>query len=417
MVTGSPRVGVVLCSGLVVLALAACSAPGRIAPDSALGRGRAHLAAGRYAEARGAFREWLALHPDDPRAAVGLAVAHDELGALDSARAIYNRLVAVDDLPRGVRRTLEGRLRLLDRRELREAVAQAAAAEATLAQQAPEPRTVAVLPFLYLGADSTLQPLGLGLAHFFVSDLAQVPGIRLLERQRVSFLLDELRLGRTALVDRATAARSGRLLGAERVLQGSLNDFVGDRIRVDASLVATVTREVAASGAGEDALRQLFDLEKAVLFQLIDGMGITLTAIEEERLRERPTRHFFAFLGFSRGLDAEDRGEFRLAEAQYREAARLDPQFRQAQMRAEAVGAMAAAAVSAAELVGLAAGGAGADDGFVTDNLDVVTATGSLISDPGNPPVGRDHLAEIFPKSEQIVIVIPRPQVIGFLRW
>ena len=76
------------------------------------------------------------------------------------------------------------------------------------------------MPFRYTGSDTTLRPLERGLAAIVVTDLSRVRRLRLVERERLQVLLDELQLAASGRVDPASGARSGRLIGAGQVVQG-----------------------------------------------------------------------------------------------------------------------------------------------------------------------------------------------------
>src|SRR5512145_804956 len=84
---------------LAVLAVGACATTSTVSPESPVGRGRAQLEAGRYAEARDAFQVAVAANARDPAARMGLGAAYEGLGQLDSARAVYDQLAATE-LPR-----------------------------------------------------------------------------------------------------------------------------------------------------------------------------------------------------------------------------------------------------------------------------------------------------------------------------
>jgi TolB-like protein len=227
----------------------------------------------------------------------------------------------------------------------------AIAAEQSLVSRAPRPNTVAVLPWTYLGADSTLKPLERGLAHLLVGDLARVSRLTLLERDRVQALADELALARAGLVDSGTAARSGRLLGAAEVVHGAIRETPSGEIRLDAQVVTTSDAAVRATGSASDRLARLFAMEKAVVFDLLERWGIPLTPAERRAISEQPTADLQAFLAFSRGLEAEDRGEFLEAGQHFQAAAGRDPSFSAARQHAERNSTTAAAAqVSGPEL-------------------------------------------------------------------
>src|SRR5690606_23937667 len=86
-----------------------------------------------------------------------------------------------------------------------------------------------VLPFVNsaIGASNDeLAPLSKGIADLLIIELAQNPGIRMVERENIQKLLDEQNLARDGRVDDATAARIGKLLGAKHMVTGS---FITDR--------------------------------------------------------------------------------------------------------------------------------------------------------------------------------------------
>lgn len=396
------KVGCHVRSGILLLILVAgCHAPVYVSPESPLGRARAYLADERYADARDAYVALTLLTPGDPRVALGLGAAYEGLDQLDSAQAVYDSL-GHESLPRSVRRQIEGRVQLVTRRRWREAAHEALANEARLTTRPPAPNTIAVFPVLYMGGDSTLRPLQRALAQFIVADLAQVEGLRLLEREQVQFLLDEMALTDQGAVDLATGALSGRLLRAERVVQGSLIEAVGtEELRLEGDAVQTATAEIAGSASAQDRLDRLFDMEKAVVLQLLDEMGVVTTPAERERIAERPTASLSAFLAFGQGLELEDQDAYRGAQAAYERASAADPGFGMAKDRAEAAASMAAAEeLSLTEVAGLM-DQADNDLAFLTDNLNFVMGSGMQIGDRiqdprgQGPPGGRDGVGEV----------------------
>jgi hypothetical protein len=161
----------------------------------------------------------------------------------------------------------------------------------------------------------------------------------------VQALVDEMKLSDEGRTDPATGARSGRLLRAERVVQGSLQDVpASGQLKLDADVVNTETAGVQATGSASDRLQQLFDMEKQVVIQLLQRLNITLSPAEQRALSERPTADLQAFLAFSRGLEAEDRGDYQAAEAAYNEAIARDPNFRAAKERRDEMVRIASAA-------------------------------------------------------------------------
>jgi len=284
----------------------------------------------QYERARDVLQSALALGEQNYPARVYLGLTYEELGQLDSARAQYTKAASqtTDSRRQG---EIQDRLTLLTQKELRAQARDAIAHEATLSSQPATENAVAVFPFRYVGRNEELAPIGRGLTHLMITDLAKVSRLRLLEREQVQALVDEMALTDAGRVDPATGARSGRILRAARVLQGSVQDVPGrTQIRLDAAMVNSANASVVASGSASDQLQQLFSLEKQVVLALVQQMGISLSPAEQRALTERPTADLQAFLAFSRGLEAEDRGDWPAAEAGFSAAVARDPNFRAA---------------------------------------------------------------------------------------
>jgi tetratricopeptide (TPR) repeat protein len=311
---------------------------------------KAYYAADRFADALPLLERLAQAAPADQETQAYLGLTYEGLTRYAEARAVYTRLLASGP-ERKVQRLLSGRLELLTRKELQLAARQAIARESLLTRTAPDPNTIAVMPFHYAGGDSTYRPLERGLAAVVVTDLSRVQQLKLVERARVQMLLDELQLVEKGSVDAATGARSGRLVGAAQVVQGQFTTGPAAQLRIDATVVRASDVQIAAAGSSADRLQALFDIEKAVVFQLLDKLGITLTPAERVAISERPTRDLQAFLLYSKGLEAEDRGDFVAAAQAFQGAARIDPGFRAAgQQAATSQDAQAATAAPATEI-------------------------------------------------------------------
>jgi TolB-like protein len=304
--------------------------------------GVAYLRAAQYDSARAVLEAAVEREPSNGLAAIYLGMTAETQGEFAVARAAYERYLAVAR-SRALGNTARGRLALLGRRLLEYEARQAIIAEATLAQTPPEPNTVAVMPFGYTGANEEIRPLSRGFAQLVITDLAKSRQVTVLERERIQAMVDELRLAEQGQVTPETAARSGRLLRAARVVQGSLTD-IEDDLRADAAVVDVQTAGVAATADARDALRRLFDIEKQLVFAIFANLGIELTDAERAEINRRPTQNLQAFLAYSRGLEAQDRGDFAAAAQFYTQAARLDPSFQAAQQGAAASADLEAAA-------------------------------------------------------------------------
>jgi TolB-like protein len=426
---GSIRVGDVTPASIPALESAQAQRPADAATLARLGV--AYFKAERFADARRVLDTAVARDPRSGIASVYLGMTTEALGDFPAARQAYQQVVSTARTSQ-LRETARRRLQLVGRHELEYQARRALAQESTLAQLPPEANTVAVMPFVYSGANEEIRPLSRGFAQLVVTDLAKSRQIRVLERDRMQSILDEMRLADSGRVSQETALRSGRLLRAARVVQGSLADQ-GRNLRVDAAVVDVASAGILASAGAADVLDRLFDLEKQLVLSIFGNLGIQLTPAEQSAINQRPTQNLQAFLAYSRGLEAEDRGDFAGARDAYGEAARLDPSFRAAAQGASAAGDLSIAAqqttaqVEAVVVQNQAAeSGTGVTEDARRDALQQatnnVTPTQTAQTNTEQtqqqtlPPPNRDTTAETTntagprPATGTVVIVIRRPQ-------
>jgi len=282
---------------------------------------------------------------DRPRSEVATLVVGQCLendGRYDEALSTYRRFYeAYPDAP-GVE-AVRAREALAASERARMLVREALAREADLASRT-ESDALGVLPFAVSG-DEDLQPLSLGLAHFITTDLDMLQRFPLVERVRIAAVQQELNLARSGRVDPATAARMGRLVGAGRLVQGSLVEGAGGSVELSAAVAMSTGEILEPSGQGGD-LERLLGLEKQLVLEIAEGLGYQLTAAERQRVLENGPQNLAAFLAFSRGLEAEERGDFAEAARQYGLAADADPGFGEARDKQGTVAAMEVVATS-----------------------------------------------------------------------
>lgn len=298
---------------------------------------------GQPDSARALLAPLVAAEPRNAAALMTLALAEEDLGEFGRAGDLYQRVLAVG-APGVVRRQVQIRVELVQRKELASAMRQALTAEYQLSQAAPEARTLGIFPFLYAGRDAQLAPLGRALTSLLTTDLSQTPRLRVLERDQVQALLGEMRLSGSGLVDSSTAVRSGRLLRASRIVEGRIGgDTSALRIAATVVPVGSTIPAPAAPVQVQDAIGRLFDMEKQLALGLYEAMGVQLTVAERERVEQRATKNLQALLEFGWGLDEEDVGRWAEAARHYRTAVAFDPGFAEARTRARRAQRMAEA--------------------------------------------------------------------------
>ncbi len=305
----------------------------------------------RFADARSVLDAARRLDPKDGVSALYAGLAAEALEDYSSAKDAYNSYLQVGKT-RKVRDDIRTRLVALSRAELRAAAKSAIVNEARIAEQAGDPRTVAVLPMTFSGTDQTLAPLTRGLADLLISDLARSPDLQLLERDRIQAMVDEIALSQSGRTDAATSLRAGKLVRATRVVQGAITQTGSRDLTVNAAVMSVATsqqqgRDVQSS----DVLEQIFTIEKNIALGLFDQLGVRLSAADRAAIEQRPTRSLQAFLAYSNGLVAEDEGRFGDAARFYDQARSIDPGFGAAIQKAQSArSAQQGAQVTAAKV-------------------------------------------------------------------
>jgi len=226
------------------------------------------------------------------------------------------------------------------------AARQTLAREATLDVSAIPERAIAVPPLVVHAADTTLAPLGYGLADLLMTDLSHSAQLVVVDRIRMDAMLRELQLAQAGLVDSSHAPRLGRLIGARRIVVGSLSDRGGAELGIDTRLANVTDGSLADAVSARAPLASILDAEKALAFRLFDELGVTLTPQERLAVEQRPTSNVVALLAYSKGVRDEAFGRYESAAQNYQAAVAADPSFRAARVRMD--GATAAGRTSAA---------------------------------------------------------------------
>lgn len=217
----------------------------------------------------------------------------------------------------------------------------------------PAANTLAVIYFRNVSERTELNPLLKGLAAILITDLAKLQDVQLVERNKLEVLLQEISLSTSALYDQFSAPRAGRVLGAERVVVGGATAIGTTGLQLDAGVVRSassqlVGKTVRVSGRISDILQ----LEKQLVFALIDQLGIRVSETEREAIQRLPTNSTLAFVAYSQGLAFTDSLKIPQAQQALQRAVTLDPNFSAAQ---ELLTVLNTPVLASGQLLGLAA--------------------------------------------------------------
>ncbi len=189
----------------------------------------------------------------------------------------------------------------------------------------PGIRSIAVVPLenTSITEHHTMEPLGLGLAQAIITDIVGASEVWVVERERLDYALEEINMPPGA-IDLETAARAGRLVGAQSFLMGSFTR-IGDRMRIDVRLVETETGVVIKTRTVDGRMRDVFELVHELTKLVVADLGDVYT-----RPPSKADAGLKALMEYAAGLDLLDRGRYAEAEERLQAALAISPDYEEA---------------------------------------------------------------------------------------
>ena len=137
-------------------------------------------------------------------------------------------------------------------------------------------KTIAITHFDNTSGDRSFDPLIKGMADMLISDLSNLETIKIVEREKLDALLEEIGLGESEFIDVKTAQKMGKGLGAGFILTGSFI-AMGDVFRIDARLIDVGSGEIIFSKSKKGSKDSFFDIEnvlaKEIILKLDQNLG------------------------------------------------------------------------------------------------------------------------------------------------
>jgi hypothetical protein len=183
--------------------------------------------------------------------------------------------------------------------------------------------------------------LARGLVHVIINDLRGATGLKVVDRQRLATLLDEIGHAKDEeLTDPSTRVRVGQLSGAQSYMFGQFMQIARDQARMDLRWVNTATGEILLSEGVQSKIGtadDLFKLERKILVdvmapriqRMLDStqapteLQKRIQRFMDERRRVMPGKSYTAWVEASgHAVASEDAGNYTAAITAWRDAAR-----------------------------------------------------------------------------------------------
>jgi TolB-like protein/cytochrome c-type biogenesis protein CcmH/NrfG len=178
------------------------------------------------------------------------------------------------------------------------------------------PRSLAILPLQNLrqGADSDF--LGFSLADAVITKLGYVSALTV----RPSYAIEKYR-NQTIDIPKVAAD-----LNVDTVLTGNfIRD--GDELRITSQLIDVKTQKILWRGTFDLKYEKLLTVQDNVAQQIIEGLELSLSPAEGERLKPEKPIDPLAYEYYLRGVDLYARSDFPMAMKMLEESAEIDPNY------------------------------------------------------------------------------------------
>ncbi len=195
----------------------------------------------------------------------------------------------------------------------------------TLLAAADSP-VVSVMYFDNDSKDPELEFMRKGLTDLLITDLVAWEGVRVVERTRLEDVLKELNFQQTKYVDKATAAKLGKVLNSTYLIYGSMLMLTGGKLIVTARLVQASNGEVLLTVKEQDERDKIFELEQRLVNQLVAKIDAKLSANDQAR-RKAKVPNLETLVAYGKALDLSDQGKIDEAQAAMRAVVSKSPTF------------------------------------------------------------------------------------------
>jgi len=183
----------------------------------------------------------------------------------------------------------------------------------------PEKPSIAVLPFANLSGDSEQEYFSDGITEEIITGLSKVPRLFVIARNSTfSFK------GKPVMVQHV-----GEELGVRYVLEGSVQKS-GDHVRITVQLIDAITGNHIWAEKYDRDLKDIFQLQDEITFEVIASLQIYLTEGEQELVVAKGTDDFEAYAKFLKGREYAKRFNSEgnlLARNMANEVIALDPSY------------------------------------------------------------------------------------------
>lgn len=172
-------------------------------------------------------------------------------------------------------------------------------------------KRLAIIYFENSGGEPSMDKLKKGLADMLITDLSNVNMLSIVERDKLEAILKEQKLSNSKEFDPNTAAKIGKLLGAQVILTGGYFEMMGS-LRIDARFIDVETGKILKSDGVDGQISSFFKIQKQLSWKIIRNMDIKISDEEKKELTAIENTKALSIEDlneYSKALDFYDQGK------------------------------------------------------------------------------------------------------------
>lgn len=180
-------------------------------------------------------------------------------------------------------------------------------------------------------------PMQFGIADILISDLKKLTKLRVVDRERIQMLLDEIQVQQTEYFDESTSVRVGKMLGVHVFVMGSFMQLDKKTLMISPKLVKTETGEILHSETIKGKPDELMDMLTRTAELIAGWLDVDVSDLEKKELHGMKSESLEAALAYARGVNYEDEQKYSEAYEEYQKALAADKSYYLAEDRLEAL--------------------------------------------------------------------------------
>jgi TolB-like protein len=126
---------------------------------------------------------------------------------------------------------------------------------------------VAIFPLDDNVATEETRGLGIEFADSLTSELSKRSGFKVVERQMLNKIIEELNLSSSGVIDPNTAIKAGKLLGANVLIMGSFLKFK-EIVKINIRMIDTETGAIIKTASIKGKFNDILDLEEKLVNEI-----------------------------------------------------------------------------------------------------------------------------------------------------